>query len=82
MHSYINFHFENLEYDDKFFEADFYCEDLEVFCHFRYDRISKEYVITENTVPVEELLPLPIGWLELKLERSEKLKRTEWKISM
>lgn len=83
-HCWINFHFENLEYDDTCFAGDFYPDDNngQYHCSFRYDRIKKTYEIFNNEVSEEEILPLPIGYLEWKLEKEGMLDKTVWKISM
>lgn len=79
---WLNFHFDNLEYDDTYFAGDFYPDDNneQYHCSFRYDRIKKTYEIFNNEVS-EEILPLPIGYLEWKLEKEGKLDKSVWKIS-
>lgn len=82
-HCWINFHFENLEYDDTYIAGDFYSDDNDQYhCTFRYDRATKTYKISNNMLPVEEILPLPMGYLEWKLKNHDQLDRTVWKISM
>lgn len=81
MRRYINFSFENIEYDEKFYRARFSCRDLGVECEFRYNRITREIDVWENTQPVEEILPIPIYWLDLKLMKNGMLRAKEYKIS-
>jgi len=83
-HIYINFHFENLEYDDTYFTGDFYPDDNNghLSCSFIYDRIKETFQISNNEVPEEEILPLPMGYLEWKLMMEGKLDKTVWKVSM
>lgn len=82
-HCWINFHFENLEYDDTYIAGDFYPDDNneQYRCSFKYDRVKKTYEISNNLLPVEEILPLPMGYLEWKLKQG-RLARAVWKISM
>ena len=80
MSFYINFYFSEIEYDDTVFQGVFEA-DNDVFCRFFYDRITKQTTIWDNSIPADEILPLPIYWLEIKLSENGKLKKTECKIS-
>lgn len=77
---YINFVFENLKYDDEFYQGEISSDDG-IYCEFVYDRKTKEFEIRNNSIPIEELLPLPTWWLDLKLEKNGKLNKREAKIS-
>ncbi len=78
---YINFYFKNLQYDDEYYMGDFEAPDYDVICKFRYSRKTGETKIWDNNKPVEEILPLPVHWLDWKLEKNGKLKSNEYKIS-
>ena len=80
MAHYINFYFKNIEYDDTFYGGEFSSPDVDVYCEFLYDRKTKEFVIYNNSQPVEEIMPIPIGWLDRKLEENGKLNSNECKI--
>ena len=81
MHYYINFYFKNITYDDDFYAGEFSCPDLDVKCEFLYDRKTSECEIWNNSHPIEEILPLPIYWLDRKLEQNGELRKSESKIS-
>ncbi len=79
---YINFYFKNIEYDEGFYGGVFSSPDSDVYCEFLYDREKKEFVeIWNNSKPVEDILPIPIWWLDKKLEENGKLNINECKIS-
>lgn len=79
---YINFYFKNIEYDDGFYGGVFSSPDSDVYYEFLYDREKKEFVeIWNNSKPVEEILPIPIWWLDKKLDENGKLNINECKIS-
>lgn len=78
----INFAFHDLVYDATKFMGRF--ESLEAdkaVCYFSYDRETGETEIWGNNYPVDELLPLPIYWLEYRLEQNGRLNQDEVKIS-
>lgn len=78
---YINFYFKNLSYNDNTIEGDFSSLDLDVRCKFVYNRKSEDVQIFDNNKPIEEITPLPIWWLKLKLKENGKLNESESKIS-
>lgn len=79
---YINFYFKYIEYDNGFYGGIFSSPDSEVYCEFLYDREKEEFVdIWNNSKPVEDILPIPIWWLDKKLEENGKLNKNESKIS-
>ena len=79
---YINFYFKNLEYDESFYGGVFSSPDSDVYCEFLYDRATGEFIdIWNNSKPIEEVLPIPIGWLDRRLEQNGKLNKNESKIS-
>ncbi len=78
---YINFYFTNLQYDDDMIMGDFLSRDSDVQCRFIYNRRTEKVEVFENNKPLEDILPLPIWWLNLKLEENGKLNETEAKIS-
>ena len=78
---YINFYFKNIEYDDTFYGGVFSAPDADVYCEFLYDRRTKECHIWNDNKSVDDILPLPIWWLDRKLEQSGRLRQNESKIS-
>lgn len=78
---YINFHFKNIQYDDEHYTGTFEAPDYDVICKFRYDRKTQKTEIWDNNKPTDEITPLPIYWLERKLEKNGKLNLNEYKIS-
>ena len=81
MAHYINFYFKNLIYDDDYYLGSFTSPDDKVFCEFEYNRHTKEIRIWNNSRSVEEIMPIPIWWLDRKLERNGLLRSSESKIS-
>lgn len=77
---YINFRFRQLSYDDACYTGIFEAEDDGVFCCFRYDRQTGETVLTECSRPAEEILPLPIRWLDRRLAENGTLRETEARV--
>ena len=79
---YINFYFKNIEYDDGFYGGEFSSPDSYVYCEFLYDRKAKEFIdIWNNSKPVEDILPIPIWWLDRRLEENGSLRKNESKVS-
>ena len=79
---YINFYFHNIEYDDGFYGGEFSASDYRVYCKFLYDRETKEFIdIWDNTQPIDEILPIPIWWLDKNLEKNGELGKHESKVS-
>ncbi len=78
---YINFYFKNLIYDEKTIMGRFEAPDNDVKCCFSCDMISGEGDIWDNNKPIDEILPLPITWLLMRLEENGKLNENEHKIS-
>ncbi len=74
---YINFGFKNIEYDNEAYCGVFEAGDFGVYCEFFYDRKTKEFEVWNNSVPVEEILPIPIWWLDHKLKENGKLRKNE-----
>ena len=54
--------------------------DSETECRFIYDRITKEVIIGDNNKPAEEILPIPVWWLDRKLSENEKRNEHERRI--
>ena len=81
MHMYINFYFKDIEYSNEYYKGNFSCPDLGVECDFNYNRITGGIDVWNNGVDEEELLPIPIWWLDIKLKENGKLNKTESKIS-
>ena len=80
---YMNYYFHNIEYDDGFYGGEFSAPDYRVYCKFLYDRKTKEFIdIWDNTQPIDEILPIPIWWLDNKLEKNGKLGKHESKVSI
>ncbi|MDY4670891.1 MAG: hypothetical protein SO415_13000 [Oliverpabstia sp.] len=79
---YINFFFNNIEYDENYYQAEFSSPDVNVHCNFRYNRKTKccEEIWNYNRQP-EEIEPIPVWWLEKKMQENGKLHRCESKIS-
>lgn len=78
---YINFYFKNIVYDERYYSGTFLCPDKDVKCDFTYNRLTKEFLIKNNNRPVNEILPIPVWWLDKKLEENGILKSEESKIS-
>ena len=78
---YINFYFKNLIYDDDYYLGSFSSPDDKIFCEFEYNRHTKEIRIWNNNRCVEEIIPIPIWWLDRKLEQNGLLRSSESKIS-
>jgi hypothetical protein len=81
-HYYINYYFENVKYDDKSFIAHFRAPEYDVECDFIFDRDTGDILISNNNKPVEEILPIPVHWLQMKLEENGTLRDFENKISI
>ena len=79
---YINFYFKNIEYDDGFYGGEFSSPDSDVYCKFLYDRKTQEFIdIWNNSKPIDDILPIPIWWLDMRLEENGELRKNESKIS-
>ena len=74
---YINFNFRDIEYDDNYYMGVFSAPDYNVSCEFIYDRNTEQIQIRNSNKPVEEILPLPIWWLDKKLAENGTLKKSE-----
>ena len=81
MAHYINYYFKKVSYTDEIYVGEFSAPDNDVFCEFLYDRQNETIEIWNNNKPKEEILPLPIHWLDMKLEQNGKLNENESKIS-
>ena len=81
MAHYINFYFKNLIYDDDYYLGTFTSPDDKVFCEFEYNRHTKEIRIWNNNRCLEEIISIPIRWLDRKLEQNGLLRSSESKIS-
>ena len=78
---YINFCFKDIAYDESFYSGKFSSLEHDAYCEFHYDRKTGEFRIWNNSLPEEEILPLPIHWLDWKLKQNGELKTIEKKIS-
>ena len=78
---YINFYFKNILYDEDYYFGDFSAPGYDIYCSFEYDRKTKKSLIWNSSKPAAEILPLPIWWLDLKLEKQGFLDSNESKIS-
>ena len=78
---YINFYFKDITYDDNFYCAEFSCPDLDVFCNFKYNRVTEQCDIWNNNKPIDKIKPIPIWWLDKTLDENGKLSKCESKIS-
>lgn len=78
---YINFYFKNIIQDGDLVTGKFESPDADVYCDFVYNISTKEYEISNYSMPKEEILPLPFYWLDIKLEQNGSLRQTEAKIS-
>ena len=81
MNYYINFRFKELLYDDDYFIGRFEASDSGVFCYFAYNRKEKFFELWDNNKPEEDILPVPVCWLERKLASKGFLNEAEAKIS-
>lgn len=78
---YINYYFKDLIYDDDYYLGTFSAPDNDVFCEFEYNRHTKQFCIWNNNRSIEEIMPIPIWWLDRKLEQNGHLRSNESKIS-
>ena len=78
---YINYYFKDLVYDDDYYLGTFSAPDNDVFCEFEYNRHTKQFRIWNNNRSIEEIMPIPIWWLNRKLEQNGHLRSKENKIS-
>ena len=74
---YINFCFENLTYDDDYYTGSFRASDYDVYCDFEYNRKTGDCTVSNSSKSPEEILPLPVRWLDRKLEEKGFLKEKE-----
>ncbi len=81
-HYYINFYFENIEYDEKTYSAHFRAPDYDTECDFVYDRETDEILVMHNNKSVEDILPIPVYWLEKRLKENGSLRDHESKRSI
>ena len=81
MKVYINFYFKNIVQDGDLVTGKFEAPDVDVYCDFAYNTSTKEYEISNNNLPKEEILPLPFYWLNIKLSENGFLRQNESKIS-
>jgi len=81
MANYINFYFRELQYDNDYIAGTFLAPDYGVKCDFIYNRQNSAIEIYNSSKPENEVLPLPIWWLNLKLNTTGKLNRSESKQS-
>uniref|UniRef100_UPI0040565056 hypothetical protein n=1 Tax=Agathobacter sp. TaxID=2021311 RepID=UPI0040565056 len=78
---YINFYFKNLIYDDSYYMGEFSSPDSDVFCQFEYNRKTEQCKIWNNSLPIDDIAPIPVWWLDKKLKENGILKSNESKIS-
>ena len=78
---YINYYFKDLIYDNDYYLGAFSAPDNDVFCEFEYNRHTKQFRIWNNNRSIEEIMPIPIWWLNRKLEQNGHLRSNENKIS-
>lgn len=77
---YINFYFKNISYDDSYYSGEFHAPDNDVVCEFKYNRHTKEIDIWNNNKAIEDILPIPIWWLDKKIDENGKLKKYESRV--
>lgn len=58
---YINFYFKDITYDDNFYCAEFSCPDLDVFCNFKYNRVTEQCNIWNNNKSIDKIKLFPYG---------------------
>ena len=80
MARYSNFYFSNLIYDEDFYLGTFISRDDNVICDFEYNRHTKHFRIWNNNQPIDEIMPIPVWWLDRKLEQNGELKANESRI--
>ena len=78
---YINFYFKKLVYDDQTIMGVFLSRDDDITCSFSYNRKTRQCDIWDNNKPVEDIVPLPVYWIERRLEEKGHLNENESKIS-
>ena len=77
---YINFKFESLEYSDGYYSGRFSSPDQDAYCEFLYDRKNGSLKLYNCSKVPDEILPLPIGWLDKKLRENGRLDPIESRI--
>lgn len=78
---YVNFYFKKLVYDDQTIMGVFLSRDDDITCSFSYNRKTRQCDIWDNNKPIEDIVPLPLNWLERRLEEKGRLNENESKIS-
>ena len=78
---YINFYFKKLVYDEETIIGVFISKDDDITCSFSYNRKTRQCDILDNNKPVEDIVPLPVYWLERRLDEKGHLNESESKIS-
>lgn len=81
MSRYINYYFKNLKHQNSIISGSFESPDVDIYCDFIFYTDDMTIDIFNNNKPVEEILPLPVHWLIMKLEKNGKLNENESKIS-
>ena len=76
---YINFYFKNLIHDGDLVTGRFESPDVNVYCDFTYNIKTKKYEVSNCNKSEEEILSLPLYWLDNKLEQNGSLKSQESK---
>lgn len=77
---YLNYYFTELVMDGNVITGKFKDGDSEIECRFRWVIDELDCEVWDNNQPVEEIKPLPLGWLSLKLEENGRLRESERKI--
>lgn len=67
--------------DGDWITGSFESPDVEVYCDFVYNTVTKEYEIRNHNLPIKEILPLPFFWIDSKLQKNGVLRQKEFKIS-
>lgn len=78
---YISFYFDNITYDDDYYIGSFRSPDSDVYCDFEYNRKTQKCIVSNSSKPAEEILPLPVYWLDKKLKENGFLNSSECKVS-
>ena len=81
MSAYINYYFKNLKLNGDGVTGRFESPDLDVYCDFAYNISTKEYEISNPSMPAEKIIPIPFYWLDMKLSENGTLRENESKIS-
>lgn len=77
---HLNYYFENLAVEGNVITGKFLNRDMDIECRFRWTIGELDCEVWDNNQPVEEIKPIPVWWLQSKLEENGELKSSESRI--